>query len=86
VNTPPDQLAEAAVALAADVVGVSISEAADLGLTEAHLRRVLSSLPTRIQLWVGGKQARKLSLRNPRIRRVITWQDLDESVARLCDG
>ncbi|HET7544475.1 MAG TPA: MerR family transcriptional regulator [Polyangiaceae bacterium] len=85
VNMPPDQLAEAAVALAVDVVGVSISEAADLGLTEAHLRRVLSSLPSRIQVWVGGKQARKLGLRNPRIRQVITWQDLDEAVARLRD-
>ena len=85
VNTPPDQIAEAAVALSADVVGVSISEAADLTLTEAHLRRVLSTLPNRIELWVGGKNARKLSLRNPRIRQVITWQDLDEAIAHRRD-
>ncbi|HKO46794.1 MAG TPA: MerR family transcriptional regulator [Polyangiaceae bacterium] len=83
VNTPPDQIAEAAIALSADVVGVSISEAADLPLTEAHLRRVVSSLPNRIELWVGGKNARKLNSRSPRIRQVITWQDVDEAVARL---
>jgi len=83
VNTPPDQIAEAAVALSADVVGVSISEASDLALTEAHLRRVLLSLPNRIEIWVGGKHARKLSLRNARIRQVVTWQDLDQAVIRL---
>src|SRR6187551_482602 len=80
VNTPPDQIAEAAVALSADVVGVSISEASDLAVTEAHLRRVLASLPNRIALWVGGKHARKLTLRQPRVRQVITWQDLDAAV------
>jgi methylmalonyl-CoA mutase cobalamin-binding subunit len=86
VNTPPDQIAEAAVALAADVVGVSVSEASDLALTEAHLRRVLSALPNQIEIWVGGKNARKLSLRHARVRQVVTWQDLDEAVARLRDA
>jgi DNA-binding transcriptional MerR regulator/methylmalonyl-CoA mutase cobalamin-binding subunit len=83
VNTPPDQIAEAAVALSADVVGISVSEASDLALTELHLRRISSSLPSRIEIWVGGKNARKLSSRNARIRQVVTWQDLDQAVARL---
>jgi MerR family transcriptional regulator, light-induced transcriptional regulator len=83
VNTPAEQIAEAALALSADVVGVSISEASDLALTELHLRRVLSSLPSRIEVWVGGKNARKLRSRNPRIRQVVTWQDLDEAMARV---
>jgi len=83
VNTPPDQIAEAAVALSADVVGLSISEASDLALTEAHVRRFLSSLPTRLEVWVGGKNARKLNSRDPRVRQVVTWQDMDEAVARL---
>jgi len=86
VNTPPDQIAEAAVALAADVVGVSISEASDLMLTEAHLRRISSSLPAHIEIWVGGKNARKLGMRDPRVRRVVSWQDLDEALARLRDA
>jgi MerR family transcriptional regulator, light-induced transcriptional regulator len=83
VNTPADQIAEAAVALSADVVGVSISEASDLALTDINLRRVLSALPSRIELWVGGRNARKLSTRNSRICHVITWQDVDEAVARV---
>lgn len=83
VNTPADQIAEAAIALSANAVGISISEASDLALTEAHLRRMSNSLPTRIEIWLGGKQARKLHLRGPRIRQVVTWQDLDDAVARL---
>jgi len=85
VNTPPDQIAEAALALSADVVGVSISEAADLAVTEVHLRRVLSALPSRIEVWVGGKNARRFNPRDPRARPVVTWQELDAAVARLRD-
>src|SRR5450755_2306912 len=83
VNTPPDQIAEAAIALSARVVGVSISEASEIPLTEAHLRRVLSALPAGTDVWVGGKQARKLGLRDPRLHQVVTWAELDRAVARL---
>jgi DNA-binding transcriptional MerR regulator/methylmalonyl-CoA mutase cobalamin-binding subunit len=83
VNTPPDQIAEAAIALSARVVGVSISEASEIPLTEAHLRRVLSALPAGTDVWVGGKQARKLGLRDARLHQVVTWAELDRAVARL---
>ncbi|MET0793695.1 MAG: MerR family transcriptional regulator [Polyangiaceae bacterium] len=83
VNTPPDQIAEAAIAFSANVVGVSISEASDLKATEAHLRRVLSALPLGMEVWLGGRNARKISLRDPRLRQVVTWQDLEGAVARL---
>ncbi len=83
VNTPPDQIAEAAAALSARVVGVSISEASELALTEAHLRRVLGALPTGVKMWVGGKQARKLALRDARLQQVVTWSELDRVVAGL---
>lgn len=83
VSTPPDQIAEAALALSADVVGVSISEAADLSATEAGLRRILAALPNRIQIWVGGKKARQLGLPSPRVKQVIDWADLDEAIALL---
>ena len=83
VNTPPDQIAEAAVAFSAAVVGLSISEASDLKATEGHLRRVLSALPTHLEVWLGGRNARKVTLRDARLRQVVTWQDLDAAVARL---
>ncbi|MES1176294.1 MAG: cobalamin B12-binding domain-containing protein, partial [Myxococcales bacterium] len=83
VNTPPDQIAEAAIAFSADVVGVSISEASDMMVTEAQLRKVLSALPLDIEVWLGGSNARKISLRDPRLQQVVTWHDLDGAVARL---
>lgn len=83
VNTPPDQIAEAAVALKADVVGVSISEASDLELTQAHLRRVLSALPSNMHVWLGGKNARRVPLSDPRMRQVVAWHELDQAVLEL---
>lgn len=83
VNTPPDQIAEAALALGADVVGVSVSEASEIPLTEQNLRRVLDALPADREVWVGGKQARKLTLRDARLKQVVTWEELDQAVARL---
>jgi len=83
VNTPPDQIADAAHALAARVVGISVSEAAEVPMTEAHLRRVLGSLPHGTELWVGGKQARKLALRDGRMHQVVSWSELDRAVAKL---
>jgi DNA-binding transcriptional MerR regulator/methylmalonyl-CoA mutase cobalamin-binding subunit len=83
VNTPPDQVAEAAVALSVQVVGVSISSSSDIAVTEGHLRRLLGSLPTEMPVWLGGKNARKVGLRDPRLEQVITWQDIDRAVARV---
>jgi len=83
VNTPPDQIAEAAIAFSADVVGVSISEASETNATEAQLRKVLGALPLDMEVWLGGRNARKIGLRDSRLRQVITWQDLDGAMARL---
>jgi MerR family transcriptional regulator, light-induced transcriptional regulator len=83
VNTPPDQIAEAAVAFSADVVGVSISEASDMIVTEAQLRTVLGALPLDTEVWLGGRNAAKITLRDARLRQVVTWRDLDAAVARL---
>jgi len=83
VNTPPDQIADAAHALSARIVGISISEASEIPMTEANLRRVLGAMPHGSELWVGGKQARKLALRDGRLHQVVTWSELDRAVAKL---
>ncbi len=83
VNMPPDQIAEAAAALSARVVGLSISEASPIPVAEAHLRRVLSGLPSGTELWVGGKQAQKLGLRDARLHQVVTWLELEHALRRL---
>lgn len=83
VNTPPDQIAEAASALHADVVGLSISEASELALSEAHLQRVLRALPPAIEVWLGGKHGAKIKLRDPRLQQLPSWHDLDRALLRL---
>ncbi len=83
VNTPADQIAEAAIALNARVVGVSVSEASELSLTETQLRRLLAALPWSVEVWVGGKRARKLGLNDPRLHQVVTWEELDQALSRL---
>ncbi|HTA92550.1 MAG TPA: MerR family transcriptional regulator [Polyangiaceae bacterium] len=83
VNTPPDQIAAAAAALSARVIGLSISEASEIPVTETQLRRLLSALPSGTELWVGGKQARKLGLRDARLHQVVTWLELERAVTRL---
>jgi DNA-binding transcriptional MerR regulator len=83
VNTPPDQVAEAAVALSVQVVGVTISSSSDIGVTEAHLRRLLSALPSEMPVWLGGRNARKVTLSDPRLQQVVTWPDIDRAVARM---
>jgi MerR family transcriptional regulator, light-induced transcriptional regulator len=82
VNTPAAEVAEAARALGANVVGVSISEASALSVTEANLRQMLSALPRELEVWLGGKNARKVTLRDARLHQVVTWKDLDQALAR----
>ena len=83
VDTPPDQIVEAARALGSNVVGVSVSAASDLGTTAGHLRWMLGELPQRIRVWVGGRRARDISLEDARLDKVITWSDLDRALDRL---
>jgi len=82
VNTPADQVANAALALKPDVVGISVSEASDVRKTELQLRHVLSLLPAEAEVWVGGKHARNLTLRDARLQQVVTWYELDQAIAR----
>ena len=83
VNTPPDQIAEAAVALSVQVVGVTISSSSEVPLTEAHLRRLLGALPLDMEVWLGGKNARKITIRDQRLKQVVSWPEVDRAVARL---
>jgi len=82
VNTPADQVASATLALEADVVGISVSEASDVRATEEHLRHVLRALPADAEVWVGGENAGNINVRDARLRQVLTWQDLDRAIAR----
>jgi len=83
VDTPPDQIVEAAAALGARVVGLSVSEAADAAATLEHLRWMLAELPAGIEVWLGGKAARHLEAQHERLHRVVTWNDVDRELGRI---
>jgi methanogenic corrinoid protein MtbC1 len=83
VDTPPDQIVEAAVALRARVVGVSVSLASDRDATSEHLRWMLGELPRHIDIWLGGKAAPSLKLTHARLREITTWGDVDRELGLL---
>lgn len=82
-DTPLDQIVESTRALSATVVGLSISAAADLAATEAQLTQLLDALPKEVEVWIGGLRARELGMTHSRLRRVVTWPELEREISRL---
>ncbi len=81
VDTPPDQIAEAARNLGARAVGVSISESSDLRAATKHLKKLAEALPEEIELWIGGRGAEGVAV--ARARSVIGFADLDRALDQL---
>jgi DNA-binding transcriptional MerR regulator/methylmalonyl-CoA mutase cobalamin-binding subunit len=82
VDTPVDQIAEAAHALRVDVVALSIAEGADPNTQLAHLGLLLQKLPPRIDLWVGGAGVAGFKPSDKRLHFTRTWDDLAGALAR----
>lgn len=81
-DTPPDQLVEAARALGAHAIGLSVSAASDLDATLSQLGWIMAELPPDAEVWLGGKRAKSLVVQHPRIRKTIEWTDLDAALTR----
>ncbi|MBX3225236.1 MAG: MerR family transcriptional regulator [Labilithrix sp.] len=83
-DTPPDEIARAARALGADVVGVSVSAARDPAATRRaveQLRRALAG--TEIELWIGGAGASRVAEQDDRVRVTTSWNDVDRALAAV---
>ncbi len=81
-NTPPDQLASAAEALGASVVGIAVSPVAERSATRRHLRRVADNLPASTALWVGGAGAKSLGQLPSPAELVVSWAEIDAALGR----
>jgi methylmalonyl-CoA mutase cobalamin-binding subunit len=81
VDTPTDQTLEAALALRADVVGLSLSGASDMDACRRELGSILAALPADVEVWLGGRRAQKLQLEHARLKYTISWADLDAALA-----
>jgi methanogenic corrinoid protein MtbC1 len=83
VNTPPREIARAARAYDADVVGLSVSASADTRSVLRSLGEIVPELSRRVPLWLGGVGAAKLSTPIPGVQVLSTWRALEQAVTRI---
>jgi DNA-binding transcriptional MerR regulator/methylmalonyl-CoA mutase cobalamin-binding subunit len=89
-DTPADQIARAARAMDADVIGISVSLAHESAVARPHvdaLRRALADLGD-TELWIGGGGAPGVIDEAPgdRVRVAMTWADVDGALAAFRAG
>ena len=82
VDTPRVDIIDAASALGADVVGISVSSAAQPRHVAHEVRYVLERLPEHVELWLGGDAATKLALQHPRLSILTTWPEIDAALTK----
>jgi methanogenic corrinoid protein MtbC1 len=79
-DTPVEQIAAAAVSFSADVVGISVSAAADRRTTTRAAQRLALLLPDDMPLWIGGGGGARLETPNVKVRKIATWGELDAAL------
>jgi methylmalonyl-CoA mutase cobalamin-binding subunit len=78
--TPTRDVLDAAKALGAQVVGLSVSEAADRRSVALEIRRLRRALTADVHLWVGGSGATALGPLGAGVRLVASWSALDDAL------
>lgn len=79
-DTPPDQIAAAAKALGASVVGISVPLAPDPAKIRAQVDALARALPSRTELWIGGAAAAKVATPSTRKRIALDWPEIDTAL------
>jgi len=77
---PPDQVADSAQALRADVVGIGVTASGQGEQVKKDLRALRSALDTTIRLWVGGTGASALDGEIHGATLVDSWDAIDRAV------
>jgi MerR family transcriptional regulator, light-induced transcriptional regulator len=80
VNTPRAQVVKAARALQVDAVGLTITPCSDIASTEEDIRWMLSELPRRVQIWIGGDGASRISISDPGLKTVTSFDGVDAAL------
>jgi DNA-binding transcriptional MerR regulator/methylmalonyl-CoA mutase cobalamin-binding subunit len=83
VDTPAPQIVRAALSHDVDAVALLVTAASDLKATAKDVHFMLTELPRRVGLWIGGAAAADLPIRDAAVRIVGTWPALDEAIAAL---
>ena len=83
-DTPPAQIVSAAIAFDVDAVGISISPAAERRAAARALKLLVETLPSSIELWLGGAGAPGVAAASaPSARITTTWPEVDTALAGL---
>jgi DNA-binding transcriptional MerR regulator len=82
-NLPPDEIASAAVSLAAVGVGLSVSVAAEPSETARRTGELRAMLPGKMRLWLGGGGAAGLEGLPSGVSVLATLDDLERELAEL---
>jgi len=77
--TPARDIVACVQATGADVVGLTLTGAADVRQARRDLRALRRALPGRVSIWVGGSGASSLSGEDARV--LTTWDAVAEAVA-----
>lgn len=84
-HTPVDEIVEAAVAVDAAAVGLTVSQVGFNEGTVGQISSIRERLPTRIRLWIGGAGSRELDAVPPGVEALPTLDDLERAL-RTLDG
>lgn len=82
-DMPPDQIVEAAKALSADAICVSVSEGSNMGAASSQLRWIGGALTEPTELWVTGFGAERLDMRGEKAELIPSWESFEASIGRL---
>ncbi len=82
-DTPPEQIVEAARALGASAVGLSISASSALRSASRAALWLAEALPPNVELWLGGGGASAVAPAVPEAILVSTWLNLDTALTAL---
>jgi len=80
-NTPVRDIAEGALALGADVVGLTVTSTCDRAKARKDVATLRKRLPAEVQIWLGGDGAAALGYEDERTRVVTSWGAIEEQVA-----
>jgi methylmalonyl-CoA mutase cobalamin-binding subunit len=80
---PVGQIAQAALELGADAVGLSLIRATALGELDDAILELRRALPRRVELWLGGSASDAVTVTAAHVHKFSSWTDLDAQLENL---
>lgn len=83
-DIPADDIVHVVTTVDLDVVVIGVTDVGDVARVEAEVATLVETLPTRVELWVGGAGAERMAARYPgRIQAITSYDVLEQHLVRL---